>query len=387
MNKKILHLLQPDTKFSDYIIDCFEKIHPKQNKYIMIVSQSKLLEFTTTKYFKQIEFISENKFLFFDRIGQWDNYEAVIVYAMCPFRAELAKDIPENIKVAWVIFGYEFYTTFPEIKNKIYLKETRMLFSKSLRSKIVNTVAYRKICRLIGKPHVANQLEVGFERANVFGGLIREEGELIKERLNLNYEIKDFCIASIENLIGDTDQSVTCEGSNILLGNSSSSTNNHLEILQFLSKQPIGARKIITPLSYGNEDYCEKIIEYGKELLPNNFKPLTTFLSKYEYNTILLSCNIAIMNHMRQQALGNIISLLWFGTKVFLNEENPVYQYLKRINIIVFSIKKDLYIDFNKSLNPLTKEEVEYNRSIIIVNFSKKAVLERNKGFLTDLIK
>jgi hypothetical protein len=387
MNSKILHLIHADTKFSDYVVDYFEAIHPKQNRYVVIEPNSGKLDFSETQYADFLEIIPEDQTQFFKLIGSWSEYKAVVTYALSPFRAKLIKDIPKEIKVGWVMFGYEFYNHFPEIKHKIYLDRSKIFLPQDLKSKIVNSVAYKKVCNFIGKKHIANQLEQGLKRVDVFATLIEEEAKLVKETLGLTYEWSEFTFYNISGFLGDTDQSVTCEGSNILLGNSSSLTNNHLEILQFLSKQPIGARKIITPLSYGNEDYCEKIIEYGKELLPNNFKPLTTFLSKYEYNTILLSCNIAIMNHMRQQALGNIISLLWFGTKVFLNEENPVYQYLKRINIIVFSIKKDLYIDFNKSLNPLTKEEVEYNRSIIIVNFSKKAVLERNKGFLTDLIK
>ena len=41
-------------------------------------------------------------------------------------------------------------------------------------------------------------------------------------------------------------------GNNILIGNSRSYANNHLEIFSILSKFNIANRKVIVPLSYGN---------------------------------------------------------------------------------------------------------------------------------------
>ena len=386
MLKKILHLIQPDTKFSDYIIDYFESLNPGNNRYIALIKDDEVLDFSGTEYGEFIEVTTEDRNEFFGVIGKWTDYVAVVSHAMCPFRAYLINAIPKSVTVGWTLFGYEFYNFFPEIKNKIYLEESRIFLTKGWKFRFVSTVFYKKLCKLFGIKHIANELEIGFKRVDVFGVLIREEAVLIKQTLDLTYDWKPFTFYNLEGFLGKIDTRAKCSGQNILLGNSSSITNNHLEALQFLSKQSLGDRKVITPLSYGDKDYGAKIIKHGNTLLGPNFKPLTTFLNKEKYNAILLSCSVAIMNHLRQQALGNVISLIWFGTKVFFNEANPAYQYFIELGVKVFSIQKDLKTNFEEALVPLSNEVVSHNRAIILKTFSKQTVLETNRQFLDALI-
>jgi hypothetical protein len=385
MQIKLLHLLHPNTSFSDYIVDYFETLNPRNNKYVVIKEGTGVLDFSLTKYGSFIKVIGEDKF--FENIGKWTDYKAVVSYAMSPLRARLINDIPKSVKVGWVLFGYEFYENLPEIKHKIYLEETKSFLRKGIKIKLVNTVFYKKLCKLIGKRHIANELEIGFKRVDVFGVLIRQEMALIKQTLDLKFfSWKPFIIHNIKDFLGNIDVEAKCSGQNILLGNSSSITNNHLDALHFLSKQSLGDRKVITPLSYGHMEYGEKIVQYGNTLLGDNFKPLTSFLAKEDYNVVLLSCSVAIMNHLRQQAFGNIVALLWFGTKVFLNESNPVYLYFKEMNVKVFSIQKDLETNFEEALVPLSDEAISHNRTILSKIFSKEAVLEKNRQFLEALI-
>jgi hypothetical protein len=49
-----------------------------------------------------------------------------------------------------------------------------------------------------------------------------------------------------------------------------------------------------------------------------------------EYNDLVAGCDVVIMNHRRQQALGNIGTALNAGATVYLDEANPVYEFFRR---------------------------------------------------------
>ena len=154
-------------------------------------------------------------------------------------------------------------------------------------------------------------------------------------------------------------------GDNILIGNSASETNNHLEVFELLKNFNISEKKLVVPLSYGDKNYAERICKEGEELFENNFSPLTTFMSLEAYNDIIQKCSIVIMNHYRQQAIGNIVSMLWMGAKVYLDERNTFYHYLKRIGVSVYSIDVDLIPENPLVFQSLEINEVKMNREIL----------------------
>ena len=105
------------------------------------------------------------------------------------------------------------------------------------------------------------------------------------------------------------------------VGNSADPRNKHIEILNKLSRFKEKNIEIITPLSYGDQEWAKKVYEVGKKLYGAKYKPLLEFLPPEEYGKILNSVDIAIFNHDRQQALGNILALLYLGKKVFIKSD------------------------------------------------------------------
>lgn len=152
-------------------------------------------------------------------------------------------------------------------------------------------------------------------------------------------------------------------GLNILVGNSASPTNNHIEIFLTLAKHNLESRKVIVPLSYGDPTYREELVIRGKEILGDAFVPLVDFLPLDQYCSVVASCNVVIMNHLRQQALGNIGAALYQGAHVFLDPSNPVYQFFKEKNAFVHSVhdltSKDL------PLSGLLDEQIAKNRVVL----------------------
>ncbi|HPH11995.1 MAG TPA: TDP-N-acetylfucosamine:lipid II N-acetylfucosaminyltransferase [Thermotogota bacterium] len=115
----------------------------------------------------------------------------------------------------------------------------------------------------------------------------------------------------------------------ILLGNSADPTNNHIEMINKLSKFSSENLVIICPLSYGNKDYANRVIEYGKSIFGGKFVPLLKLLNVNEYSRILNVVDIAIFNHDRQQAGSNITALLYLGKKVYIRKNTTTWQYFE----------------------------------------------------------
>ena len=114
---------------------------------------------------------------------------------------------------------------------------------------------------------------------------------------------------------------------NILLGNSASRENNHLEALDFLSIFADKNIKIYCPLAYGDtEDYKQKVIEKGKSIFNNKFEPITNFISSEEYAEFFSKMNVAIFNNNRQQAMGNITLASFLGCKVYLRQNTTMWR-------------------------------------------------------------
>lgn len=152
----------------------------------------------------------------------------------------------------------------------------------------------------------------------------------------------------------------------IQVGNSADPTNNHHEILKYISELSIGNYKVFCPLSYGSKEHQKSVIAYGKHLLGNKFIPMTTYMDFSEYNEYMDSIDIAIFNHDRQQAMGNMIGLLSLGKKVILKSSITPYSFFKSLGLHVYSLEdKDL-------LNFISNHAKEENMKIMRSYFSPK---------------
>lgn len=76
------------------------------------------------------------------------------------------------------------------------------------------------------------------------------------------------------------------------------------------------------------------------------------------------------MNHIRQQALGNIVIMLYLGARVFVREENPIYKFVRSMGGCIDSVQ-----DLEKSPAmlkiPLNIEEKRANRLFVENNWSR----------------
>ena len=113
----------------------------------------------------------------------------------------------------------------------------------------------------------------------------------------------------------------------ILLGNSATDTNCHKEIIDiFSSRFDLQEYELICPLSYGDDSYREYILKYGEEKIGRRFVPILEYMNKDQYMHFISHCDIGIFNNNRQQAMGNITSLLSLGKKVYLRKDTTMWE-------------------------------------------------------------
>ena len=94
--------------------------------------------------------------------------------------------------------------------------------------------------------------------------------------------------------------------------------------------------------------------------------PLTDFIPYDDYIRILTSCNVVMMNHLRQQALGNICISGLLGAKLLLNRRNPLFGWLTEKGISVDDID-------TADLTPLTHEVRTANARVIRAHWGRDA--------------
>jgi len=155
----------------------------------------------------------------------------------------------------------------------------------------------------------------------------------------------------------------------IMVGNSGDPANNHKEVFEMLKRFKEEDIKIICSLSYGSPEYISSTINYGQKLFGSRFIPFTKFIQPEEYIKILADVDVAIMNHNRQQGLGNIIALLALKKKVYIPSDTSSYQFFSDKGVDIFNTSNLKDVSLN-DLFHFEKSDAEKNKKIIENLFS-----------------
>lgn len=170
----------------------------------------------------------------------------------------------------------------------------------------------------------------------------------------------------------------------ILVGNSASPYNNHIDGLQVLSEIKVSS-KILVPLSYGGgKGYVNAVIKAGQTLFKDRFQPITEFLRPEDYYNIINRCRAAIFFNIRSQAAGNIFNLIYNGIPVFMLWDSTLYQYLRKNDVLVFSVEEDLYMVNNLDFIAKYKHALYQNTILIKELFGKENTFKRYKNLYKD---
>lgn len=368
----ILHIV-PDDKFIDMAYNIFEKASPNNNEFMVVTKQKEFKYIKTTPITK----ISALTIISKSFAKSLVKYEFVVLHWLDSTKILLISNSPKNVKFIWIGWGGDYYLY---LNKPLMLEKTKKIKNNILKNTV--TLSFKqKIKNYIKDKFLFKNIETIFNRINYFAPVLYEDFLLVKKQFkNFKPRYLDWNYGTLEDDLIKED--LTISGKNILLGNSATFENNHIEAIDLLSKLNLENRKVICPLSYGEKEYGNKIIEYGKSKLNSKFEALVDFMPIEQYNRTISSCSVVVMNHLRQQALGNIVIMMYFGAKIFLNKENPIYEFFKNNGAVVFSMEELSNENINKDL---TKYEKDVNREALKKYWSRDVILDKTKKLIETM--
>lgn len=181
-------------------------------------------------------------------------------------------------------------------------------------------------------------------------------------------------IEYLDKLLKNSSNKLKKEYVSIIIGNSATATNNHKEVLDYISKFKSEDIRIYCPLSYGNKQYGEEIIEYAQNIFGEKFVPILNYMDLFEYMDFLNNMDIGIFNNDRQQGMGNISSLVYLGKKVYLSKNTVMWHHFtENIGLEIYDVNCLKEQNFN-DLVFLNNKAKENNYSQIKNKYDKESL-------------
>jgi len=380
MLNKILHIA-PNEKFISNAYYLFEKAFPNNNDFIVINHNSKLKYISSELNVQQKEW---NEHTLKEVLSLVNKYDLVIFHGMYYFQSIIITESKSETPFMWIIFGFEIYSN-PLLKFDLYGDITKRYLNQNTFKRYLKN-KFRNLYYIAKKGYSSPEKLAlkAFKKVKFVGALIPEEFEMLRKKRVINPNAKHvvFTYYPLEKISNKIEEK---PGENILLGNSCSKTNNHFDAIELLVGLDLKDRKVVVPLNYGDMQYGNKVENYGKEKLGDSFFALRNFLPVDEYYKYISGCGIAVMNHFRQEAVGNVVFMILNGSKVFLDERNITYTYLINLGVEVFSINTDFKRFGKDVLTPLNEETIFRNRKILSQELTENRIVNKLKELTEKL--
>lgn len=148
----------------------------------------------------------------------------------------------------------------------------------------------------------------------------------------------------------------------ILVGNSATEENQHIDIFYTIRDCLEEEYELYVPLSYGNIEYRETVIQTGQELFGDHFHAIVDYLSEPVYINLLNAMDVGIFNNNRQQAMGNIGILLQLGKTVYIRNNTSMYSHYVHQGVFIRDIQE---IQLTHRIKKINYEEQAVNKSIM----------------------
>jgi hypothetical protein len=388
---KIVHLAT-DEKFVPLAQSLFEEAFPGQSRYLIAKAPR-----GARRYVAPAPEVSHHGSLRFRTrwIGlEFAAADCVVVHKMSSQLAPALRYVRPDCLVVWISGGGDYMQLLEPRLGDLLLPRTADLLRRApdtprsgglrmlwARLRTWGRARPPRIVPALPKPpavvSVAHRIDV-FSANPADAALLRDALPSLRARLHV---IPSFTVEDVF-----TAGALAMAGPDLLLGNSATPTNNHLEALELLcGRLPPGGR-VVAPLSYGKASmgYASAVAEAGRAVLGDRFDPLTDWMPIEAYNTRIAGCGFVFMNHRRQQAVGNISAAFYRGASVYMRRENPLYGFFAGLGLTLQAIET-LEADAAAPLVALTAEQQRHNRLAIEARYGRErvvAAIRALEGFL-----
>jgi dTDP-N-acetylfucosamine:lipid II N-acetylfucosaminyltransferase len=378
---KIVHLSN-DEKFLPLARSLFEEAFPGQNRYLIARPRRgdirHIVQAPDVCYHRSLRF--RTRWIARDLAAA----DCVVVHLMSSRFAPALRYVRSDCLVVWIAGGGDYMQLLEARLGSLLLPRTAELLStlqptvrrgrlrltwdglwSSLRSRFgADTAVADKAPAVVS---VAQRIDV-FSANPADARLLRNALPSLRA---VHHPIPSF---TVEDIFAVGTEAMA--GPDVLLGNSASPTNNHLEALSLLRERLPPGGRLIAPLSYGkaSRGYAQAVIEAGRAALGARFEPITGWLPIEAYNVRIARCGVVFMNHRRQQAVGNICAALYRGATVYMRRDNPLYGFFTDLGVALLAIEV-LEADPAAPLSSLTAAQQQRNREAIEARYGRAKVV------------
>lgn len=333
----VLHLLSRD-KFTWPFIKFVEYHFKDTEQFYFVISGLKNFAIERNN---RIKIIDKNINLLSNIIlihNKLYNSDKIIIHGLCHFTIIVLLFLQPWLlnKCYWVILGDDLYT------YRYGKRDLKWKIKEFFRRKIIKNMG-----------HLVTYVEGDVDLARQWYGTKGQYHECLMYPSNL---YKEYDVPQKEHTT-----------IHIQVGNSADPSNNHLEVFEKLIPYKEQDIKIFVPLSYGEQAHAKKVIEVGVKLFGDKFVPLTAFMPFDHYLEFMGQIDIAVFNHKRQQGMGNIITLLGLGKKVYMRNDVTPWMFFNKRCIKVFDVD-ELQLTF------LPNDVKENNRLKLMEYFSESCL-------------
>jgi dTDP-N-acetylfucosamine:lipid II N-acetylfucosaminyltransferase len=305
--------------------------------------------------------------------------DLVVLYDLDLPKSKIALALPDDIRIAWRFFGYELYGRM----------ERTVLSDKTWASKAEPKETIKDFLRLIYyKIEFYRKLRYRKSLEEIFYNAI----DRIDYMLVINKKEYEFLSKHFENLPecirlplhkedisgGSLNIKRKRESKKIVLGNSRTVFNNHLDVIEKI-EQTKNKRdyNFLLPFNYGPDGhYAEAVRKAVKGKA--HYSLIEEFIPKETFSDFYADVDALIINSYRQMAMGNILLALNSGVKVYLSKKNVIMDSLLSEGIEVFPIA-DLMVDIDEG-NIRLDEKTAYNNlerlNNVYLNYTEKEFQE-----------
>jgi dTDP-N-acetylfucosamine:lipid II N-acetylfucosaminyltransferase len=172
----------------------------------------------------------------------------------------------------------------------------------------------------------------------------------------------------------------------ILVGNSASPNNEHIQALNWLKKFSDENVRLVVPLNYaGSKDYVDLVIEHGYRLFGDKFFPITDMLEKSDYDQLLANIDIAVFAHNRQQGLYVVYSALKQGQKMYLRSDTSSFASLQMAGFNISASEKIIAMSY-KDFISVNEKSTNKNKDLLLSTYSEEALLPQWQSMIKKFI-
>lgn len=333
---KLLHLVVDD-KFVDMAIREFEAVAPGCHDWIVLGGRQPF------RYVKdaRVRCLGMDGFA-----AAAANSAGVICHIMETHHLAALAAVPADRQVVWIGWGYDYYGLINDAFPDGLLQTATRVLAARLAAPPPDIAARQPEPTVLGhaRPYRRGTAaeHAALSRVDIFSPVIDVEYRLVCRhvpgfrarylRWNYGTAEDDYTLPGLASAAG---------GDNLLIGNSATTTNNHLELFDHVKRNvDLGGRQVVVPLSYGDAAYRQYILQAGDALFGEAFVPLVDFMPRERYIQVLGSCGHVLMNHVRQQALGNLFISGLLGARLHLNRRSPLYHWLRTLGVPVSDVAR-----------------------------------------------